>query len=97
MQVTATRDSHYCTCLGHLGRCDRDRIFSNSVALLKVAKASTKCVAVECHCRWCCRATFANVNTALHSGKNRSKLVRFKEQKNISRIFKKPSLGRFKP
>jgi len=22
MSVTVTHDSHYCTCLGHLGRCD---------------------------------------------------------------------------
>ncbi len=28
MLATATRDSHYCTCLGHLGRHDRDRIIS---------------------------------------------------------------------
>jgi hypothetical protein len=28
MLATATCDSHYCTCLGHLGRCDRDRIIS---------------------------------------------------------------------
>ncbi len=28
MLATATCDTHYCTCLGHLGRCDRDRIIS---------------------------------------------------------------------
>ncbi len=28
MPATATWDSHYCTCLGHLGHCDRDRIIS---------------------------------------------------------------------
>jgi len=28
MLVTATRDSHHCTCLGHLGWCDTDRIIS---------------------------------------------------------------------
>jgi hypothetical protein len=28
MLVTATRDSHYCTCLVHLGRHDRYRIIS---------------------------------------------------------------------
>ncbi len=38
--ATATYDSHYCTCLGHLGHCDRDRIISIYVALPKVAKAS---------------------------------------------------------
>ncbi len=26
--LTATRDSHHCTCLGNLGRCDTDRIIS---------------------------------------------------------------------
>jgi hypothetical protein len=26
--VTVTRDSHYSTCLGHLGQRDRDRIIS---------------------------------------------------------------------
>jgi hypothetical protein len=28
MPSTVTRDSHYCTCLGHLGRLDTDRIMS---------------------------------------------------------------------
>ncbi len=28
MPATATCDSHYCTCFGHLGRCDTDRIIS---------------------------------------------------------------------
>ncbi len=41
MSATATCDSHYCTCLGHLGYCDRDRIIYISVALPKEAKAST--------------------------------------------------------
>ncbi len=40
MLATATRDSHYFTCLGHLGWHDRDRILSISVELPKVAKAS---------------------------------------------------------
>jgi hypothetical protein len=39
--ATATHDSHYCTFLGHLGCCNRDRIISISVALPKVAKSST--------------------------------------------------------
>jgi hypothetical protein len=34
------------TCIGHLGRCDTDRIFSISVASPKVAKARTYSVAV---------------------------------------------------
>jgi hypothetical protein len=32
--------THDCTCLGHLGQCNRDKIISISVALPKVAKAS---------------------------------------------------------
>ncbi len=28
MPATATHDSHYCTYLGHLGWCDRDKIIS---------------------------------------------------------------------
>ncbi len=39
LQATVTPD---CTCLGHLGRCDIDRIISNSVTLPKVVKASTR-------------------------------------------------------
>ncbi len=30
MLTTATSDSHHCTCLGHLGRSDTDRIVSIS-------------------------------------------------------------------
>jgi len=41
--VTATLD---CTCLGHLGWCNTDRIVSIYVALPKVAKASKACC---CH------------------------------------------------
>jgi hypothetical protein len=36
--ATATLD---CTCLGHLGQCDTDRIVSIYVTLPKVAKART--------------------------------------------------------
>jgi hypothetical protein len=39
MPATATRDGHSCTCLGHLGQHNRDRIISISVASPKVAKA----------------------------------------------------------
>jgi hypothetical protein len=28
MPATMTHDSNYCTCLGQLGRCNRDRIIS---------------------------------------------------------------------
>jgi hypothetical protein len=38
--ATATRESHYCTCLGHIGHCNRDKIISIYVAPPKVAKAS---------------------------------------------------------
>ncbi len=44
--ATVTFDSHYCTCFGHLGHCDRDRIISIYVTPAKVAKASKVC---QCH------------------------------------------------
>ncbi len=31
MLATATRDIHYCTCLGHPGQRDKDRIISRQV------------------------------------------------------------------
>ncbi len=40
MSTTPTSDSHHCTCHGHLGKCDTDRIVSIYVAMPKVAKAS---------------------------------------------------------
>ncbi len=49
--VTATPDSHYCACLGHLGQHDTDRIISISAMPPKVAKSSTG-VTVVCHCHW---------------------------------------------
>ncbi len=39
--VTATYNSYYCACLGHLGRCDTDRIISIYIVPPKVAKEST--------------------------------------------------------
>ncbi len=44
-------DSHHCTCHGHLGQCNTDRILSIYVALPKVAMASTM-VTVTCRRRW---------------------------------------------
>jgi len=41
--VAVTRNSHYCTCLGHFGCCHRDRIISIYVAPPKVANASKAC------------------------------------------------------
>jgi len=46
--VTATLD---CTCLGHLGRCDTDKIVSIHVAPPKVANANTMVTVVCCCCR----------------------------------------------
>ncbi len=51
MSVTVTHCSHYCTCLGHLGRHDTNRIISIYVVLPKVGKASTV-VTVACCCCW---------------------------------------------
>ncbi len=36
MQATVTHNSHYCTCLGHLGQRDTDRIISIAQGLLCV-------------------------------------------------------------
>jgi hypothetical protein len=55
----------YCTCLGHLGRCDTDRIVSINVATPKVAKMSTIRVAVAGVITGIFALTFANGNTAL--------------------------------
>jgi hypothetical protein len=46
MAVTASHDSHYCTCLYLLGRCDTYRNDPICIAPPKVAKASIKSVAV---------------------------------------------------
>ncbi len=35
--ATAKRNSHYSTCLAHLGQCNRDRIISICIAQPKVA------------------------------------------------------------
>ncbi len=37
MQATVIRDSNYCTCLGHLGRRDTDRIISIVLSHVAVA------------------------------------------------------------
>jgi hypothetical protein len=57
--ATATCDSHHCTCLGHLGRHDTDRIISIFFALPKVAKVSTV-VTVMCLSRVDVADGFAN-------------------------------------
>jgi hypothetical protein len=49
--ATATRDSLYCTCFGHLVRYDINRIINICVMSTKVAKASTV-VTVACRWRW---------------------------------------------
>ncbi len=41
LMAIVTTDSHYCACLGHLGRCDTDRIISIYIVPPKVAKEST--------------------------------------------------------
>ncbi len=46
----SSTDRHYCTCLGNLGRHDKDRIISICVVSLKVTKVST-ILTVTCH--WC--------------------------------------------
>jgi hypothetical protein len=51
MLVTATRGSHYCTCLGQLGRHNTDRIVSIFCRATQGCQGKYKCVAVVCHCR----------------------------------------------
>ncbi len=55
----------YCTCLGHLGWRDTDRIVSIFVVLPKVAKASTSAPLSSVIVTSISVPTFANVNTAL--------------------------------
>jgi hypothetical protein len=63
MPATATRNSHYCTCIDHLGRCNINRNDPICVMLPLVAKVSTVTwlwrVAVTnsfankcCQCKW---------------------------------------------
>ena len=47
MPAAATRDSHYCACLDHLGGHDTNRNDPICVILPKLARASTV-VTVEC-------------------------------------------------
>ncbi len=54
----------YCTCLGHLGRRDRDRIISISVASPRVAKTSTRVSLTRVVVAGIIALTLANVNTA---------------------------------
>ncbi len=75
-----------CTCLGHLGRCDRDRNDPISVTLPKVAIAST-IVTVLCRCHRCYHLKspmyiYTSLKAGLHYGHYRSKLVHFEAQKN---------------
>jgi hypothetical protein len=46
LAITPVTVTSVFTCLGHLGRCNTDRIVSIYVAPLKVAKARLSCVAV---------------------------------------------------
>jgi len=62
---TATHDSHYCSCLGHLGQCDTDRIVSIFCFTAQGGQGKYKCVAVMCHFAGIIVPTFADVNTAL--------------------------------
>ncbi len=53
MLATATHDSHYCTCLGLLGHCDKDTIISIGQGKY-----------VRCDIAWDITLNIANVNTA---------------------------------
>ncbi len=45
LSVTATCDSHYCTCLGHLGWHNTDRIISIFCCTIRGGQGKYKCVA----------------------------------------------------
>jgi hypothetical protein len=72
MPLTVTRDSHYCTCLGHLGwRRYTNRNDPISVALPKVAMASRKAKTLVI--LWC-DITVANV-IKLFTSRNSVKII----------------------
>ncbi len=54
----AACNSHYCTCLGHLGQCDPNRNDPICAASPKVAKAST---VVDCHVSLLPKVSLTNV------------------------------------
>ncbi len=75
-------NSYYCTCLGHLGRCYRDRIIYTYVMPPKVAKASryvAVAVPVTCHCRWHFRSKLRQCKHDLrrYSGDEHASLSRY--------------------
>ncbi len=65
LSATATRDSHYCACLDHLGWSNTDSIISISVALPNFAKASTSVSLSHAVVADVIALNLANVNTAL--------------------------------
>jgi hypothetical protein len=50
LSATATRDSQYCTCLGHLGRCNTYRIVFIFCHATQGGQGKYKCVTVMCYC-----------------------------------------------
>jgi hypothetical protein len=63
--VTATCDSHYCTCPGNLGWHGTNRYDPICVVLPKVTKANT-IVTVMCCCHWHFHAQTLPVDTSLN-------------------------------
>jgi hypothetical protein len=63
------RQSHDCTCLGHLGQHDTDRIISIWVMSPKVAEASTIVTVMFC-CRWHFCLKISPLETQLYLVKN---------------------------
>ncbi len=55
------RHSHHCTCLGHLGQRDTDRIISIYVMPPRQAVTAACC----CHCRWCYRTYFCQYKRSI--------------------------------
>jgi hypothetical protein len=66
MPTTATHDSPYCTCLGHLGQRGKNKNHPICVPTPKVAKASVACTDwLHVTVAGVIKLNFANGNTAL--------------------------------
>jgi hypothetical protein len=63
MPTTATLDSHHCTCIGHLGRCNTDRIVSISCRAAQGGQGKY-CLAAQGDCHMSLSPTVLLTNVA---------------------------------
>ncbi len=88
-------NSHYSTCLSHLGQHDTDMIIS---IIYHAAQGCQGKYSSECLISlspMVLLTHFANINDPLHYGKNRAELVGFKNAKYIFFSLKPTSLAQF--